>query len=41
MATMPGVPLYASYGFRELGRSEVVLPDGVAIACAAMEKPVT
>ena len=41
MATMPGVPLYASYGFSELGRSEVVLPDGVTLACAAMEKPVT
>ena len=41
MATLPGVPLYANYGFRELARSDLMMPDGVAIACAAMEKPIT
>jgi GNAT superfamily N-acetyltransferase len=41
MATLPGVPLYETYGFRELGRSQVRMPDGVPIQCAAMEKPIT
>ncbi len=40
VATLPGVPLYENYGFRELGRSDVAMPDGVTIACATMEKPI-
>ncbi|MDQ6674444.1 MAG: GNAT family N-acetyltransferase [Chloroflexota bacterium] len=40
MATLPGVPLYTNYGFRERGRTAVTMPDGVSIACLAMEKPV-
>jgi hypothetical protein len=40
MATMPDVPLYGAYGFRELGRSQVAMPNGVTIECAAMEKPI-
>ena len=40
MATLPGVPLYENYGFREMGRSEVAMPDGVTLECAAMEKPI-
>jgi GNAT superfamily N-acetyltransferase len=40
MATLPGVPLYAAYGFRALDEAEVVLPDGVALPCVSMEKPI-
>jgi GNAT superfamily N-acetyltransferase len=40
MATLPGVPLYAAYGFRSLEEVEVTLPDGVRIACVTMEKPI-
>jgi GNAT superfamily N-acetyltransferase len=29
MATMPGVPLYRSFGFREVARTRVPLPNGV------------
>ena len=36
MATLPGLLLYERYGFRETGRSEVRLPDGVTLECAAM-----
>src|SRR5204862_7435541 len=39
VATMPGVPLYRAYGFTEVEHSNVVMPDGVAIPCVAMEKP--
>jgi GNAT superfamily N-acetyltransferase len=38
MATLPGVPLYLAYGFRALDEVGVVLPDGVVLACVAMEK---
>jgi GNAT superfamily N-acetyltransferase len=41
VATMPGLPLYRAYGFTELERYEVVMPDGVGIACVAMEKPIS
>ena len=40
MATLPGLLLYEHYGFRLLERTEVSLPDGVKLACAAMEKPI-
>jgi GNAT superfamily N-acetyltransferase len=40
VATMPGLPLYQAYGFRELERHDVVMPDGVAIPCVSMEKPI-
>jgi GNAT superfamily N-acetyltransferase len=39
LATLPGEPLYAHFGFREVGREEAVLPDGCALACVAMTKP--
>jgi GNAT superfamily N-acetyltransferase len=39
-ATLAGVPLYRAFGFREVEPHEVVLPDGVAIECLLMEKPV-
>src|SRR6266540_5633636 len=37
--TLPGLPLYESYGFHVLERFDVKMPDGVTIACASMEKP--
>ena len=40
VSTMPGLPLYRAYGFSELEQHEVVMPDGVAIPCVAMEKPI-
>lgn len=32
MATMPGVPLYRAFGFREVSRVAVPLPDGSTLA---------
>jgi len=40
MATLPGVPLYLAYGFRQIDEVEVAMPDGVTIACLTMEKPI-
>ena len=40
MATLPGFELYRRYGFRELERTTITLPDGVDLACVAMEKQV-
>ena len=40
MATLPGVPLYARYGFKEIEPSKIVMPDGVTIGSVAMEKPI-
>jgi GNAT superfamily N-acetyltransferase len=40
MATLPGEPLYRAFGFRETGRSMVVMPDGVELAGVAMERPI-
>lgn len=39
MATAPGLPLYRACGYRALEDVEVVLPDGVIIACTRMDKP--
>ena len=39
-ATLAGVPLYRAFGFREVEPHHVVLPDGVAIECVLMEKPI-
>ncbi|MEV8441142.1 GNAT family N-acetyltransferase [Actinosynnema sp. NPDC051121] len=36
MATLPGVPLYRSFGFREVNRARVPLPDGVTLAGVEM-----
>jgi GNAT superfamily N-acetyltransferase len=36
MATLPGLLLYERYGFRETGRSEIRLPDGVTLAGVSM-----
>jgi N-acetylglutamate synthase-like GNAT family acetyltransferase len=40
VATMPGLPLYLSYGFQPLEELEVTMPDGVAVECVSMEKPI-
>jgi GNAT superfamily N-acetyltransferase len=40
VATLPGLPLYRAYGFRDVEQQNVVMPDGVAIPCVAMEKPI-
>lgn len=40
VATLPGVPLYARYGFREVERRPVRMPDGVTIECATMTRPI-
>ena len=40
MATLPGEPLYRKFGFRELRRSMVTMPDGVSIEGVAMERPI-
>ncbi len=39
-ATLAGVPLYRAYGFRDVERDDVVLPDGVTIECLVMQKPI-
>ena len=39
MATLPGEPLYRAYGFREVARTMVRLPDGVELEGVAMERP--
>jgi GNAT superfamily N-acetyltransferase len=39
-ATLPGVPLYLAFGFRQIEPHDVVLPDGVVIECVVMEKPI-
>jgi len=40
-ATLPGLPLYASFGFRETGREDVRMPDGVVLECVWMDKPLS
>ena len=39
-ATLPGEPLYRAFGFREVERFEVTMPDGVSVECVAMERPI-
>ena len=40
MATLPGVPLYRAFGFAEVERVPVVMPDGVAIEGVVMDRPI-
>jgi GNAT superfamily N-acetyltransferase len=40
MATLPGVPLYRAFGFRETERVDITMPDGVTLAGVVMERPV-
>lgn len=39
MATLPGEPLYRAFGFREVRRTEVPLPDGTTLGGVSMEYP--
>lgn len=39
MATLPGVPLYAACGFREIGPRTDILPDGTALDFVHMARP--
>lgn len=39
-ATLPGVPLYKQFGFREIERRTVAMPDGVEADGIAMEKAI-
>jgi GNAT superfamily N-acetyltransferase len=39
-ATLSGLPLYLAYGFEPVEEFEVMMPDGIAIPCVAMEKPI-
>jgi GNAT superfamily N-acetyltransferase len=40
VATLPGVPLYARFGFVEDRPTIVTMPDGTTIDCLEMRKPV-
>lgn len=40
MATLPGLPLYSSYGFRVLNDAVVRMPDGTTIAGVSMDKAI-
>jgi predicted N-acetyltransferase YhbS len=37
-ATLPGVPLYEAFGFRERERGAVPMPDGQALPIVIMER---
>jgi GNAT superfamily N-acetyltransferase len=39
-ATLPGEPFYRAYGFRELERFTVTMPDGVPVTAVAMARPI-
>jgi GNAT superfamily N-acetyltransferase len=40
MATLPGVPLYRSFGFRDVEPSTIAMPDGVVIDSIVMDRPI-
>ena len=39
-ATLAGEPLYRAFGFREVERFMITMPDGVAVEVVAMERPI-
>ncbi|MDQ3789127.1 MAG: GNAT family N-acetyltransferase [Actinomycetota bacterium] len=39
MATLPGVPLYRAYGFREVAHTRIPFPDDTVIGGVSMEYP--
>ncbi|MDQ3572063.1 MAG: GNAT family N-acetyltransferase [Actinomycetota bacterium] len=41
MATLPGEPLYRAFGFREMERLDIQMPDGVTAGGVLMERPIT
>jgi GNAT superfamily N-acetyltransferase len=40
-ATLAGEPLYRAFGFREVERFPITMPDGVEVEVVAMERPIT
>ncbi len=40
VATLPGELLYRAFGFRQVERTTVTMPDGVTVAAVAMERPI-
>lgn len=40
MATLPGVPLYAAFGFAEVQRVQVPMPDGLLLGGVLMRRPI-
>jgi len=40
MATLPGVPLYRAFGFRDVEAVVLTMPDGVTIDAIAMERSI-
>lgn len=40
MATLPGEQLYRAYGFQEIERTMITMPDGVELDGVAMERPI-
>lgn len=40
-ATLAGEPLYRAFGFRETGRANVPMPDGVEVEVVSMERPIS
>lgn len=41
MATLAGEPLYRAFGYREVKRVEIRLPDGVTAGGVLMERPIS
>lgn len=41
VATLPGFPLYRAFGFVELERVPVLMPDGVSVEGVVMERPIS
>jgi GNAT superfamily N-acetyltransferase len=41
MATLPGYPLYQRFGFVEVSRGPITLPNGIELECVAMERPIS
>ena len=39
-ATLPGVLLYRAFGFRDVERITVTMPDGVSVDCITMEREI-
>ena len=39
-ATLPGVPLYRAFGFREVETFMLTMPDGVSVEAVSMERPI-
>lgn len=40
LATLPGEPLYAAFGFTAVDRVPVILPDGTVLAGVEMRRPI-